>query len=248
MTARITRQPVRTNTPASPSQGMLLRTCACGGPAGASGTCATCQQRKLLGKPLQTKLRINEPGDRYEQEADHLAEQVMRMPEMGKDERQSGRAPAAQVQRRAAGGEAGVGEFPPSCMTCWRHRDSHSTAARAFFEPRFGHDFGNVRVHVDAKAAESARAVDVQAYTVGNDIVFTSGRIWNGRIDWNENSLLMNWPMWRSKESNRQAVDGALHREENDKEPDEPSRESGGWCAWEPRSPTRAKECMDGSR
>jgi hypothetical protein len=43
---------------------------------------------------------------------------------------------------------------------------------RAFFEPRFGHDFGNVRVHTDAKAAESARAVNALAYTVGRDVVF----------------------------------------------------------------------------
>src|SRR2546430_4522328 len=41
---------------------------------------------------------------------------------------------------------------------------------RAFMEPRFGHDFSNVRVHTDAKAAESACAVSALAYTVGADI------------------------------------------------------------------------------
>jgi hypothetical protein len=46
---------------------------------------------------------------------------------------------------------------------------------RAFFEPRFGHDFSQVRVHTDAKAAESARAVNALAYTVGSDIVFARG-------------------------------------------------------------------------
>src|ERR1043166_4076607 len=45
---------------------------------------------------------------------------------------------------------------------------------RAFIEPRFGHDFSNVRVHTDAKAAESANAVSARAYTVGSDIVFGS--------------------------------------------------------------------------
>jgi hypothetical protein len=39
-------------------------------------------------------------------------------------------------------------------------------------EPRFGHDFGNVRVHTGIAAAESARAIDAIAYTVGNDVVF----------------------------------------------------------------------------
>jgi hypothetical protein len=38
--------------------------------------------------------------------------------------------------------------------------------------PGPGLDFGVVRIHTDAKAAESARAVDALAYTVGRDIVF----------------------------------------------------------------------------
>jgi hypothetical protein len=46
---------------------------------------------------------------------------------------------------------------------------------RAFMEPRFGHDFSSVRVHTNVKAAESARAVDALAYTVGRNIVFGSG-------------------------------------------------------------------------
>jgi hypothetical protein len=43
-------------------------------------------------------------------------------------------------------------------------------------EPRFGHDFGNVRVHTDAKAAKSAKAVNALAYTVGRDVVFGAGQ------------------------------------------------------------------------
>jgi hypothetical protein len=41
---------------------------------------------------------------------------------------------------------------------------------REFFEPRFSHDFSHVRVHTDARAAESARAVNAHAYTVGSHI------------------------------------------------------------------------------
>jgi hypothetical protein len=47
---------------------------------------------------------------------------------------------------------------------------------RAFIGARFAHDFSAVRVHTDAKAAASARAVHANAYTVGNDIVFGAGR------------------------------------------------------------------------
>jgi hypothetical protein len=46
---------------------------------------------------------------------------------------------------------------------------------RHFMESRFGNDFGDVRVHADGKASDSAKAVQAHAYTVGNDIVFQSG-------------------------------------------------------------------------
>ena len=49
-------------------------------------------------------------------------------------------------------------------------------ATRAFFEPRFGHDFSRVRVHTNEMAAVSARAVGAVAYTVGDDVVFGNGR------------------------------------------------------------------------
>lgn len=43
---------------------------------------------------------------------------------------------------------------------------------RAFFEPRLMHDFSQVRVHDEARSADSARALDARAYTVGRNIVF----------------------------------------------------------------------------
>ena len=49
-------------------------------------------------------------------------------------------------------------------------------ATRAFMERRFGFDFGEVRLHTDAPAAESARAIHALAYTVGNRIVWGSGQ------------------------------------------------------------------------
>lgn len=49
-------------------------------------------------------------------------------------------------------------------------------AARAFMEPRFGHDFSSVRIHSDSQAAESARAVNALAYTVGQNVVFGRGQ------------------------------------------------------------------------
>jgi hypothetical protein len=50
------------------------------------------------------------------------------------------------------------------------------SSARAALEPGFGRDFSGVRVHTDAKATESARAVQARAYAVGQDIVFGAGQ------------------------------------------------------------------------
>ncbi len=59
------------------------------------------------------------------------------------------------------------------------------TATRAFFEPRFGHDFSRVRIHTDARAVESARAVNALAYVVRSNMVFGENQYdpmtWRGR-------------------------------------------------------------------
>jgi hypothetical protein len=49
-------------------------------------------------------------------------------------------------------------------------------STRVLMEDRFGHDFSKVRVHSDPLAANSASAVNAQAYTVGSQIVFGAGR------------------------------------------------------------------------
>jgi len=52
--------------------------------------------------------------------------------------------------------------------------DPLSSATRGWVEPLFGRNFSNVRVHHDARAAQSAQSVDAMAYTVGQDVVFGS--------------------------------------------------------------------------
>ncbi|MDH5651341.1 MAG: DUF4157 domain-containing protein [Gammaproteobacteria bacterium] len=46
---------------------------------------------------------------------------------------------------------------------------------RGFFEPRFGHSFSRVRVHTDGRAAQTARQINAQAFTIGRDIFFGAG-------------------------------------------------------------------------
>jgi uncharacterized protein DUF4157 len=47
---------------------------------------------------------------------------------------------------------------------------------RGLMESRMGADFGDVRVHTDGAASDSAKSVNAQAYTVGTDVVFQSGK------------------------------------------------------------------------
>ena len=70
--------------------------------------------------------------------------------------------------QRAAVNNSPTHEVPPIVHEVLRSPGQPLDAAtHAFMAPRFGHDFSSVRVHTDAKAVESARAVNALAYTVG---------------------------------------------------------------------------------
>lgn len=136
---------------------------------------------------LQPKLTVNAPGDRYEQEADRVADRVMRTPEpaLQRSCACGGGAHAEEsddernrVQRKTAAPEgAGQAEAPASVRETLRSSGRPlDPATRAFMEPRFGADFSGVRVHTGDRAAQSAREVNALAYTVGRDLVFAPGR------------------------------------------------------------------------
>ncbi len=153
--------------------GLLQRKCACGGTPGPTGECAACRRKR---PGIQPKLTINQPGDKYEREADRVAEQVMRMPEphlqrleLIEEEEEETRLQTKSVRQ----GQTEVIAAPPIVPEVLRSAGNPlGPTARAFMEPRFGHDFGQVRVHTDARAAESAKAVQARAYTVGRNVVF----------------------------------------------------------------------------
>ncbi|MEK6406963.1 MAG: DUF4157 domain-containing protein [Acidobacteriota bacterium] len=78
--------------------------------------------------------------------------------------------------QRAAIGSWSMTNVPPIVHDVLRSTGQPlDSPTRAFFEPRFGHDFSRVRVHTDGRAAESARAVNALAYTVGRDVVLREG-------------------------------------------------------------------------
>jgi hypothetical protein len=85
-------------------------------------------------------------------------------------------ASGGSLQRAAVNREL-VSGVPPIVYDVLRSPGHPLDAeSRAFFEPRFGHDFSKVRIHTNALAAESAEAVGATAYTVGRDMVFGTGQ------------------------------------------------------------------------
>jgi len=174
---------------------------------------------------IQTKLKINEPGDIYEQEADRVADQVMRMPEprlsslvgdsslanstyphIGTIQRACASCSEAYktteqgliqtkqitplIQRQESLGEeegeeeliqakitGGITpEVTPAINSGIQSLQGGGQplfgSERAFFEPRFGADFSDVRVHSDARAANVASLVNARAFTLGRNVVF----------------------------------------------------------------------------
>lgn len=121
---------------------------------------------------IHTKLAINKPGDEYEREADRVADQVLAAPA---HPAVSGVTPHIQG---FVGEPAGQTDTAPASV------DRVLANAGRPLEPaiqqemgqRLGHDFSQVRIHTDEQAAESARAVNALAYTVGGNVVFGQGR------------------------------------------------------------------------
>lgn len=196
------------------------------------GVCHACPAK------VQAKLMIGRPNDKYEQEADRVAEQVMSMPEPRikrqiepeeeekeeiqpkslaeqitpmiqkqtqpeEEEKEEEEEPIqaklednTQLQRQAEEEEEREEEEEESIQTKQKENQTPTISpnlqsrinslkgsgqslpatVRNFFEPRFGYNFNQVRIHTSACAVEAARAMNAQAFTIGSDIGFRSGR------------------------------------------------------------------------
>ena len=113
---------------------------------------------------LHPKLTVGQPGDVFEQEADRVAEQVMRMPNPTARSNSVEPQPTVSfsLQNHITALQDGGQPLPQSELD--------------FFEPRLGADLSKVRIHTDKQAAEASRAVNARAFTVGRDVVFGSGQ------------------------------------------------------------------------
>lgn len=160
--------------------------------------------RLLKGGLIQTKLRVGQPDDAQEIEADRIAEQVTASSP-------AGGAGAHVISHLTQGLRTRIVHRKCSCdggATCAQCEAGRATifqrtpssvaskvesapddpvktlgpgrpldpAMRSFMEPRFGRDFSDVRLHTGEHAAASAQAVNALAYTVGTNIVFGKGK------------------------------------------------------------------------
>ncbi len=133
---------------------------------------------------IQTKLAVSTPGDRFEREADAVADEVMRMPDFVLQRQYPGRADVSAPRRsdeekpriqRLANSESGIGEVAYDFTSNLGAGAPLDAASRSYFEPRFGHAFGNVRIHNGPQAARAAASIQARAFTLGRDVVFAAG-------------------------------------------------------------------------
>ncbi|GEM_PF-4431241 len=119
------------------------------------------------GLRIQPKLTIGQTDDPLEREADRAAETAMRMPD--------GAPPVGASSPGRTAGSAGI-PAPPIVHEVLRSSGRPlDTASRAFMEPRFGHDFSQIRVHTGLRAHAAAAEISARAFTSGRDIVFGCG-------------------------------------------------------------------------
>jgi hypothetical protein len=142
-------------------------------------------QRQIRLGSIQAKLRMSQPNDAYEQEAERAAEQIAQMTQRPLPERELPSIKQVTTHcpemNRLSEPDAKKSEMPtiyaPASSlliqnVLYSPGEPLDIPTRTYFEPRFGYNFSKVRVHKDAKVAE---AVNARAFTVGIDIVFGKG-------------------------------------------------------------------------
>ena len=150
--------------------------------------------QRLVSPKVQTKLTLSTPGDVHEEEAERTADAVMSMPANGATQPiERGHASVVatpNIHRQCAKCEEESKELPVQRAEATSETPQITPAVannisalqgggsplpaptRAFFEPRFGADLSQVRLHTDSRAADTAKSIDAKAFTVGQHIAF----------------------------------------------------------------------------
>lgn len=139
----------------------------------------------LLARPtplrplIQAKLTVNAPGDTYEQEADRVAEQIISIPALQRDDLDADEKPAIMtlpgIQRSGDGAFEVDEAFQRQLGASRGNGQPLSAALREQFETKFGVDFSGVRIHADAQSDVLNRSIQAKAFTTGQDVFFRQG-------------------------------------------------------------------------
>ncbi|HSY61906.1 MAG TPA: DUF4157 domain-containing protein, partial [Cytophaga sp.] len=137
--------------------------------------------------PIQFKLFIGAVDDPLEDEADAMADKVMRMPEQNfiqrkcahcEEEEKAQRKPLASfIQKKEADNNSVANNTISNQIQSTKGSGNKMPeTTKSFMESRFGADFSNINIHTGLHASQLSTNLNAQAFTVGNDIYFNEGK------------------------------------------------------------------------
>lgn len=147
---------------------------------------------------IQAKMKISQPDDAYEQEADKVADRVMGMAlpssitqaavQVDRIDRKCTTCELEKKDKKlsisrkpsmisSSNFEVNNDEFVKDIdnIRSSSRGSSLDQHTRYFMESRFDYDFSSVKIHTHGTAVKTAQAINARAYTIGNDIVFGEG-------------------------------------------------------------------------
>ena len=157
------------------------------------------KQSSVVKDIIRPKLEIADQYNKYEQEADRVADQIMVMKNPGlfsaaddplPQQKSNNRSIAIQrkcsacnkdeetIQRKAslsADKSNSPIQLNAKIKSLQGGGQALSQTERNFFEPRFNNDFSKVRIHTSAQAANTAKSINARAFTFGNNVAFATG-------------------------------------------------------------------------
>ncbi len=121
---------------------------------------------------VQAKMEIGQVEDACEQEADTVAAEIMQISEP----RISRIKELFQIKKSPIKGLELSRDLEARINSILGGGQPLPESFRTFFESLLGYDLSQVRIHIDARGAELARALNARAFTVKQDVVFGAGQ------------------------------------------------------------------------
>ena len=123
---------------------------------------------------IQSKLKVNKPGDRFEQEAEKVSQDMVTLSQNGNPPQIHRKEEVRELERKEESAETPEisTELEGHISKLDGKGRSLNITEKNYFEPKFGRDFSKVRIHENDSSAEKIHA---KAYTTKNHIVFNQG-------------------------------------------------------------------------